>query len=64
MIKKIHYVLNWVSRKKVVCKIIFDHSLSYSVTKRDLGPLQHLRWKNSHKELYLNVAGILDQPLS
>ena len=60
--KKLHYALNWVSRKKVVFKVTFDHRLSYSVTKPDLGLLQHLRWKNSHKELYLDVVGVLDQP--
>ena len=64
MFKKIHYALNWVSRKKVACKVIFDHSLSYSVATPDLGPLQHLRWQNSHKELYLDVTGALEQPLS
>ena len=64
MFKKIHYALNWVSRKKVVCKVIFDQLVSYSVTKPDLGPVHHLRWKNSHKEHYLDVAGVLDQPLS
>ena len=64
MFKKIHYALNWVSRKKVVCKVIFDQLVSYSVTKPDLGPVHHLRWKNSRKEHYLDVAGVLDQPLS
>ena len=64
MFKKIDYALNWVSRKRVACKVIYHHSPSYLVTKPDIGPLQHLRWKDSPKELYLNVAGVLDQPPS
>ena len=58
MRNKTHYALNWESTYKVVCKVKFDQSLSHSVTKTDLEPLQLLRSSSSHKEIDLrNCSG-------
>ena len=56
MCNKIHYALNWESLHKVVCKAKFDQSLSHSVTKTDLEPLQLVRWSSSHKEINLRCC--------